>query len=369
MPTFSNQSPAASSTDNYLYSIISVDIEDSSYPLDLNTIQLTVNSTIYTDTDYELSLSKLANNTTPTFTSGGGTAGTCNITLKHPDDLEDEEWYTEFTDSTNYDVYRRDLGSSDSWVKDGSGTNGTTYSSSNRGIVINISGGSPSVGDKWEWSVYCGRKIWFFPNQCFSSNDAISCKVEADNTNGDSGSSNWAFNTREIYWEGEAQFETFFRKSPSLGSQYYIIFKKACFTGMQPYFIFREWFADGAGQFEVPVCEVFLWNIGGSGNSVDPQTFLVFGSGNVQGYWIENTFGSGAVRAYTIANIYGSGSITHLYIKNWAGSGFVSDLMVKFIGGSATVYGRTDTGLFIKLQIIPEELKQALEDVGVTFIK
>ena len=350
-----------------MYSPIQVDVEDSSYSIIPSTIYLTVNGTLYTSSNNEMSLSRLANNTTPTFTSGGGTAGTCNITLLLPNDLEDEEWKAEFTSTTDYTVYRRALGSSDTWTTDGTGTNGTTYQSSNRGIIIDISGGSPAIGDKWEWNVYCGRRVWFFPSTYFEKNSVVTCTIEAQNSNGDSASSTWAFNIEQTHWTLGVQLAFTFHKSVNMNAQFYTIFKKVVSGAMQPYFVIRDWYATGDAQLELPVCEIFIWNIGGSSTVTDEQAFLVYGSGNVRGYWIEHSFGSALVRAYTIANMYGSGSVTHIYIKNWGGAANITDLFIKDIGGSAVVYGRTDTGLFIKLQIIPEELKQALEDVGITF--
>jgi len=89
-----------------------------------------------------------------------GNGSVSDVTTSSTDTI-DENWKIEFTDATNFTVYRdggtgNEPGQTQTWTQDGTGTIGDQYSSTTRGIGFTITAGGTAFasGDKFYFTTY-----------------------------------------------------------------------------------------------------------------------------------------------------------------------------------------------------------------------
>lgn len=126
----------------------------------------------------------------PQADSGNTGNGTMSEVSTDPDDTQKEEWEIEFTSATAFTVKRRDMNSNDSYTTDtpGTGTVGTTYTSTDRGISFTITAGGTSFvsGDKFTFRTWPDNSISGAPSD---SDDLLQiCKDNSGSPDG-----NWQY--------------------------------------------------------------------------------------------------------------------------------------------------------------------------------
>ena len=127
----------------------------------------------------------------PQADSGNTGDGTMSEVTTDPDKTAKEEWYVEMTSNgpnATFNVYRRTMYSTGSWTLDGSGTTGSTYTSSARGISFTITDGATNfvTGDKFTFRTWPDNSISGAPSD---SDDLLQiCKDSSGSPDG-----NWQY--------------------------------------------------------------------------------------------------------------------------------------------------------------------------------
>jgi len=244
---------------------------------------------------------------------------------------------------------------------------GTSYTeNSNEITVINITN---------------GIKITFTPTDDWDRGEYVNYVCDAWNSNNDHKQINNTFQVRYFPSTKNGEFNFFFKTPTFKDTQLNLIYRHPLIkaTGVEFFFRFNgagfcqlDFFfkylrqLSGYGQLDSLVCQIKIINTNGSADIAELTFLNGDGSADVRGYFLLED--SGSVDIYGTWNYLGNGSvnITETILKEGlGGSANISYAILQNSSGSYDVYG-VYGDVFIRLSIVPEEVRNALAEIGIT---
>jgi regulation of enolase protein 1 (concanavalin A-like superfamily) len=232
-----------------------------------------------------------------------------------------------------------------------------------------------------------GRKIIFTlqGGNSYGRVQEINCRVDAKNSNNDESYVEWAFTSFGFATTAPAETVTSFHEPVTRGCQVSLVFQQLSSAAAQPGFGFR--FASGilfqgkaiqtvfgivdrillAGECEPTLflCELKRTFGQGDANVAEVGTLAGEASANVYGQYLVIAGGDAGIRAFQIFVMPGgAGNIQVAIVRQGEASGNIG-IPSRIAGeGSARLF-KVEGTTYLRVNALPDAIKQALQDAGI----
>lgn len=234
-----------------------------------------------------------------------------------------------------------------------------------------------------------GKRLTWTPpfNYDYGRGNEVNVRIDAKNSHEDESYTQWSFFG---FWHltiEDGQLSWLFRHLNKVSGELVTFFRQACWHATQTFFKFRyasgiqgqgaaqaqtsiiitvRSLLHGAGEPTVFVCEFKRQFAEGSANVAEAQMITGEASANIYGTYLVLSGGQANIQAYMFFVVpAGSADIAVEYISQAeaaANIGIPTDLTGE---GSALIF-KKETGAWIRINAIPAQVKQALQEAGVT---